>query len=322
MAPNLGNAAPAPYRSNKKLGPNRQTGIIPPCLLGLGLGIIIGIMIVLHLQTCPDWHTVHVKNDVSKWDTKQLPIMKSLSRGFRPVYVYSKATPDFMAQYSQERQDELILALTSANDATQNLSGKGRFFVDLAANDALILSNTYLLERNGWDGLCIEANPEYWYRLASFRNCTIIGAAVGGNEDGAEVEFSFRGVFGGVVSDGLDNAGEIGVKRNLVSISTIFNQTNVPYVIDYMSLDVEGAESLVMEHFPWDYFSIKFLTIERPKEDLRQRLMLEGYKMIITLTNYGETLWIHQPSVLLSHEEIWRIARKYNNSHFTLAPDI
>ncbi len=141
--------------------------------------------------------------------------------------------------------------------------------MDLAANNALILSNTFVLERNGWDGVCIEANPEYWYRLASFRNCTIVGAVVGGDKDGAEVEVSFRGVFGGVVATSMDNEGRTGVKRNLVSILTVFSQTNVPNVIDYMSLDVKGAESLVMANFPWDSYSFKFLTIERPKDDLK-----------------------------------------------------
>jgi len=136
------------------------------------------------------------------------------------------------------------------------------------------------------------------------------------------VEFSFRGVFGGVVATSMDNAGQTGVKRNLVSISTVFKQTNVPNLIDYMSLDVEGAESLVMANFPWDTYSFKFLTIERPMDDLKQRMKAEGYKMVLTLTGYEETLWIHQPSVSLSLEEIWRIAGEYNNSFFTSAPDI
>ena len=76
-----------------------------------------------------------------------------------------------------------------------------------------------------------------------------------------------------------------------------------------------------MEHFPWSDYSFKFLTIERPKDDLKEKLKLNGYKMVLVLTSYGETLWIHQPSVLLSLEEIWIIAGEYNNTSFTRVTD-
>ncbi len=90
-------------------------------------------------------------SSASDWETKPLPIMKSLSKGFRPVYIYSKvAPPEDSMKFSQERQDEVILALTKMNDEIQDLKLIRRpFFVDLAANDALTLSNTFLLEKNG-----------------------------------------------------------------------------------------------------------------------------------------------------------------------------
>jgi len=46
------------------------------------------------------------------------------------------------------------------------------------------------------------------------------------------------------------------VKRNLVSIHTVFRNTNVPSKIDYFSLDVEGAESIVVANFPWKSYSL------------------------------------------------------------------
>lgn len=305
--------------------------------------IVMALISIVHFKRYPSFGGEQVrsalnltldqtktKDDNIDWEIKPLTIMKSRSQGFRPVYIYSNVTPDHMGQYSQEKQDQIILALTKANDDKANLSPRvePHFFVDLAANDALVLSNTFVLEKNGWEGVCIEANPEYWYRLAIFRTCTIIGAAVGGKpeDDGLEVNFALKGVFGGVVGHDTDNnednsANVVQVKRNLVSIFTIFNQTNVPRVIDYLSLDVEGAESLVMEHFPWSDYSFKFLTIERPKDDLKEKLKLNGYKMVLVLTLYGETLWIHQPSVLLPLEEIWSIAGEYNNTHFTRVTD-
>jgi hypothetical protein len=74
--------------------------------------------------------------------------------------------------HSQARQDELVVALLG--------NKTNGYFIDLAANDAVQLSNTYALERfYHWKGVCIEPNPMYWYNLTAFRTCVIIGAVVG-----------------------------------------------------------------------------------------------------------------------------------------------
>jgi hypothetical protein len=81
---------------------SRFTAIINrllPLLLALGM-----VGTVMYLIPAMDSHTIQMKDDVDKWEIEQLPIMKSLSKGFRPVYIYSKATPEFMTQYSQEKQ--------------------------------------------------------------------------------------------------------------------------------------------------------------------------------------------------------------------------
>jgi len=54
----------------------------------------------------------------------------------------------------------------------------------------------------------------------------------------------------GVVGHNFDNKKGGDTKRNVVSISTVFRETKVPSIIDYFSLDVEGAETFVMEKFP------------------------------------------------------------------------
>ena len=53
------------------------------------------------------------------------------------------------ARHSQCNQDCVVLALLQLK--------RDGFFVDLAANDGLYMSNTWALERYyGWDGVCIE----------------------------------------------------------------------------------------------------------------------------------------------------------------------
>ena len=42
----------------------------------------------------------------------------------------------------------------------------------------------------------------------------------------------------------------------------------VPKLIDYMSLDVEGAEYEILKNFPFDKFKFKSMSIERPNKNL------------------------------------------------------
>ncbi len=249
----------------------------------------------------------------------QLPIITSKARGggFRPVYVYSNINMHSIRAHSRSHigQDKLILALMKANDEAGMNANRIPYFVDLASNDAIRKSNTLLLEQNGWEGLCMEPNPIYWYGLASLRRCTVVGAFVGGEEDGKEINVRLStGVSGGIVEDGItspQNANKAAEeKRNVVSITTVFKETNVPEVIDYLSLDVEGAESFVMQSFPWDHYKFKFMTIEGVKEDLSLKLNEQGYFMALQFAKRGgETLWANGELVGLSKEAITMIAR-------------
>ena len=64
--------------------------------------------------------------------------------------------------HSQVGQDRTIARLFG--------NKRGGYFVDLAANHAILNSNTRTLERDyGWSGLCIDANPEMLWELANER---------------------------------------------------------------------------------------------------------------------------------------------------------
>lgn len=222
-------------------------------------------------------------------------------KNFRQVHVYANEPAAEFKSYSQVGQDLVILKLMKAHEDKGGKNGK--FFVDLAANDAIELSNSLHLEQNGWHGLCIEGNPNYWFGLAAHRNCTVIGAFVGGESDGVEVDVKINnGVNGGIA--GFDNAGGDGTKRHLISMATLFEEMSVPEVIDYMSLDVEGAEYFVMEHFPFEKYMFRFITIERPPAELEELLGKHGYKRHEKdFIFWGETLWFHPNASLLTTEE-------------------
>lgn len=60
-------------------------------------------------------------------------------------------------------------------------------------------------------------------------------------------------------------------------ILQVLQKFKVPKVIDYFSLDVEGAEEMVMSDFPWDDYTFLVLTVERPSIALKHKLREHGY---------------------------------------------
>jgi Methyltransferase FkbM domain len=174
------------------------------------------------------------------------------------------------------------------------------FFVDLAANDAVWASNTFALESNfDWKGLCIEPNPFYWFRL-SFRKCHAVGTFVGArNLDEVNVKLGFSkvaGPYSGIVGDGFDNkkaSGDEAQRRYTASLKHIFEVFSVPKVIDYISLDVEGAEEFIMGTFPFSEYRFLTMTVERPKEELRRLLEKNGMRFVMDFKR-GDTLWAHE----------------------------
>lgn len=180
----------------------------------------------------------------------------------------------------------------------RNLTGGvSGFFVDLAANDAVQLSNTLMLERDyGWSGLCIEPNPIYWKDLAR-RRCKLIAAAVG-NTNNEVVNFAMmRREFGGIVGKRFDNKYQKPGTAVLhtVSLIEVFKRAHVPSVIDYMSFDVEGAETFIASSFPWNEFTVKLMTVERPDGALKAILKNDAHMVYLkTHGRFGDEMWCHE----------------------------
>lgn len=211
--------------------------------------------------------------------------------GWNPIHVYYGepfAVSDKQEWFAQVHQDEAIL----------DLLGNTGYFVDLAANDAKEFSNTLALERAGWDGLCIEPNPAYWYGL-SHRKCKVAGALVGATKE--KVQVKFRGVYGGIVGkldERLANRkrepNAAAEERYTAPLTELLQKFDVPPTIDYLSLDVEGAEYLIMKDFPFNQYSIKVMTVERPNKELRALFEKENFVFLKDLAWWGETLWAHK----------------------------
>lgn len=127
---------------------------------------------------------------------------------------------------------------------------KPGFFVEIGANDGFTLSNTlYLEEQFGWDGLLIEANPQYAESLKKRQSKSVIAAAV---EKEGYYEFCSAGLYGGIKKS-LDKTHEKRIPGSETitvwgtTLERILKENNVPSLIEFISIDVEGGELSIVE---------------------------------------------------------------------------
>ncbi len=177
----------------------------------------------------------------------------------------------------------------------------GGYFIDIGAADGVTYSNTLLLERGyQWRGLCIEADPGFYAHLKRVRRATCIYACVDACE--REVTYVSQGLTSGIVDSDTDNAdletaGDP-ASRSVFTLRTrrlvdILREQRVPRNIDYLSLDVEGAEDRVFATFPFDDYQVTCMTIERPSERLNAILLAHGYMTIKQVQGF-DSYYVHE----------------------------
>lgn len=180
---------------------------------------------------------------------------------------------------------------------------RGGFFLDLAATDGIKLNNTLLLEREfGWTGIAIEPHPQQFKLLSTNRNCHVSNACV--DTDFHDVDFLPNGALGGIVDADTDNNWQVRSKLlragyaagDVLRLKTrplidVLREFNAPKVIDYFSLDVEGAETRILRGFPFTEYTFLTLTIERPTPELNRLLFGNGYRFVRNV--FFDSFYVH-----------------------------
>eukprot|EP00520_Triparma_pacifica_P017012 CAMPEP_0118665164 /NCGR_PEP_ID=MMETSP0785-20121206/18468_1 /TAXON_ID=91992 /ORGANISM="Bolidomonas pacifica, Strain CCMP 1866" /LENGTH=1555 /DNA_ID=CAMNT_0006559255 /DNA_START=726 /DNA_END=5390 /DNA_ORIENTATION=- len=171
------------------------------------------------------------------------------------------------------------------------LSDGERYFVELGVNDGVVFSNTLGLEKCGagsWRGLCIEPTAAYEKLMRSGRDrCVKVKEAVSESVRKAELIGGCGDVeglpTGGTLWAGLkehfDSKAEVGdgqvdassalVKLRGESVSvltktlqTVLEEAGAPTHVDFLSLDVEGAEVEVLLGVDWNSQSFGLIAVE------------------------------------------------------------
>ena len=149
---------------------------------------------------------------------------------------------------------------------TELFKGKtGGFFVEAGASNGTDFSNTYVLERDlGWQGICIEANDDFFAELVKHRQrCE--HACLYSEE--TELDFVMSDYCSGIDKHIYDwhrkeTRDGVIVKKECTTLESVLDKHSAPDVIDYVSLDTEGSEHEILKNFPFDKYAVSALSIE------------------------------------------------------------
>jgi len=143
--------------------------------------------------------------------------------------------------YSQSNQDKWVVEFFKFK--------KKGYFVELGAYDGIQTSNTFYMEKNlEWDGICVEANPSVYQSLIKNRKSKNINVAL--NDYVGECFFT------------NDKITTTGIKVPCNTLDNVLTENNSPKDIDYLSIDIEGYEYIILKDFNFKKWNIGLITVE------------------------------------------------------------
>lgn len=169
-------------------------------------------------------------------------------------------------------------------------------FLEIGCWDGELISQTSVLEQDGWSGLCVDPFP----RNFENRKCKLCDKAI--SKDGKPREFikvTTDRRYGGDVSyfSGFKNK----VKTHLplikehceyseetietITIDELYYTYDLPEFIEFLSVDTEGSELEIFETIDFNKYSFGLIVFEH-NEDVKTKygvgriLKANGYKLI------------------------------------------
>ena len=173
------------------------------------------------------------------------------------------------------------------------------FFIELGAHDGITQSNTYYYEKkSNWRGILIEPTPKLFKickKNRSQKNSFFCNACVGFDYKKKDVKL----IYSNLKTTSVDLTSDLYRKKHLANpelnffekqskfiskaktLNSILLQSNAPNIIDFFSLDVEGAEFEVLNGIDYNKFNFKYIIVETNEFDkLKKFLDNKKYKFI------------------------------------------
>jgi FkbM family methyltransferase len=187
----------------------------------------------------------------------------NLEHNLNKQYLHMNLIKDKSQSFSQYSQDLFVLSILNHK--------KNGYFIDFGATDGIFLSNSYLLERDyGWSGILAEP-AKCWHNSLFLNRKSHIDTRCVWTESNQLINFIEADVAElSTISDFTSNdihgstralnSNSYSVKT--VSLNDLLYFYNAPSEIDYLSIDTEGSEFLILENFNFNKYKIKIITVE------------------------------------------------------------
>ncbi len=186
------------------------------------------------------------------------------------------------------------------------------FYIELGANDGLSQSNTAFFEfSRGWTGLLVEPSLKAFELCVVNRPASICKhyACVSSDYEKSFVTGDFDG---GLMSciDAKRTGKSILMDVSAVSLEKLVEEI-APKEIDFLSLDVEGAELGVLRGMNLSKFRPHYILIEVYKEHYNSIMSFMNehqYECIENFSNYNKTdnpIWDGLTNDYLFQDETW-----------------
>ena len=233
----------------------------------------------------------------------------------------SKSLIEYLIKNCSESQSQLfqdlIVMYISDNFMMDTASIAPKIFVEFGACDGIKFSNTFLLEKNGWQGIVAEPAKKWHKKLKANRNCKISLKAVtsvSGNKlyfvETVDGEFSSLRSFAESDMFGqyrMDNTySEYLV--DTISLNDLIKQNGFYQEITYLSIDTEGGERSILETFDFKQFNPAIISVEHnysvEQENLDHLLIDLGYIKVLTTLSRFESWYVNADRISLPSDGV------------------
>jgi FkbM family methyltransferase len=141
-------------------------------------------------------------------------------------------------------------------------AGMPGFFVEVGANDPFASSQSWHLEQCGWSGVLVEPQPKLAHELALVRSAKVFAAACSSPRNvGRRAPFYVAGAMSSLDRDRMAPGSKVQevIEVSIRILDDILVEAGAPQPIDFLSIDVEGPQLILLEDHVGDLSKHRFM---------------------------------------------------------------